>query len=154
MALSRCAQTWRPTRKGWSFDFQHLHRKSASLASPSSFSREIRNIAKRGRLLDYDLCITHNKTRTEQLLFLHAACGYPRSASVRTDNNTIVPSGHGRSCYQKDKALVRPWEKSDSANAKFFSKKESKNTTARQLEKPATTGLLRSQISQKMIVKM
>ncbi|MBM3575532.1 MAG: replication initiator protein A [Alphaproteobacteria bacterium] len=135
--------------KGWSFDFHHLHRKSASLAAPSSFSREIRNIAKRGRLIDYDLSITRNKTRTEQLLFLHAACGYLKRPIVRTDNNTIVPSGRGRSCYQKDKALVRPWEKSDYANAKYFSKKESKNTKARHLENSTPTGLLGSQISQK-----
>jgi len=135
--------------KGWSFDLQHLHRKSGSLASPSSFIREIRSIAKRGRLLDYDLCITRSKKGTEQLLFLHSACGYQRRPIVRMGNNTIVSSEHGRSCYQKEKPLVRSWEKSNYEKAKFFSKSESKNTKARYLEKSATTGLLGSQISQK-----
>lgn len=148
MALSCRAQAWRSTRKRLSFDLQHLHRKSGSLASSSSFIREIRSIAKRGRLLDYDLCITRSKKGTEQLLFLHIACGYLRRPIVRMGNNTIVSSKHGRSCYQREKPLVSSWEKSNYDDAKFFSKSESKNTKALPLEEISTNKLLKASFSQ------
>lgn len=54
---------------GWRFDFRHLHAKSGSLASFSSFAFDVRNIASRQRLPGYHLTVERSTSGIEVLHF-------------------------------------------------------------------------------------
>jgi plasmid replication initiation protein len=111
---------------GWSFDLDYLHRKSGSLTPRVTFIRDVRNIAKRGRLLDYDLAITRNDMGKGQLSFRYSGCGQPVNSIVLMGDSTIVPSGRERSCYQVAKSPIRSWKKTNPGSPKIYSKIYSK----------------------------
>ena len=115
---------------GWSFDLEHLHRKSGSLAPVAAFNRDVRHIARRGRLLDYQLFITRNEKGREQLTFLHLDCGYKASAFVPTTDGTIVSSARTRSCHGLARSHLTHWKKPTPDGPKFFSKRDSKSQRA------------------------
>ncbi len=54
---------------GWSFDFQHLHKKSGALSPPKRFAFELRDIVRRQALPGYQLTIEHALGR-ERLNFV------------------------------------------------------------------------------------
>lgn len=107
---------------GWSFDLDYLHRKSGSLTPQVTFIRDMRNIAKRGRLLDYDLAITQNDTGKGQLTFRSSGCAQPVNSIVLMGDSTIVPSGRERSCYQVAKSPISPWKKANPGSPKIYPK--------------------------------
>ena len=111
---------------GWSFDLDYLHRKSGSLTPQVAFIRDVRNIAKRGRLIDYDLTIRRNDAGKGQLSFRFAGCGQSVNANVLMGDSTIVPSGRERSCYQVAKPPISHWKKSNPRSPKIDSKIDSK----------------------------
>ncbi len=111
---------------GWSFDLDYLHRKSGSLTPQTTFIRDVRNIAVRGRLLDYDLSITHNDAGKGQLSFRFSGCGHPGNSVVLTGDRTIVLSGRRRSFYQVAKSPITHWKKANPGSPKIYSKIDSK----------------------------
>ena len=63
---------------GWSFDFAHLHAKSASLSRFSAFAFELREIVRRQPLPGYCLGVERLFGRAERLTFAPlAACAQP-----------------------------------------------------------------------------
>lgn len=111
---------------GWSFDLDYLHRKSGSLTPQATFIRDVRNIAERGRLLDYDLSITHTDTGKGQLSFRFSGCGQLGNSVVLTGDRTIVLSGRRRSFYQVAKSSITHWKKASPGSPKIYSKIDSK----------------------------
>ncbi len=63
---------------GWSFDFAHLHAKSASLSRFSAFAFELRDIVRRQPLPGYRLGVERLVGRAERLTFVPlSACAQP-----------------------------------------------------------------------------
>ena len=70
---------------GWSFDFQHLHRKSGSLSPLKHFAYDLREIVRRQTLPGYRLLIERDPRGTERLIFTpvpgdprrHGAAAHP-----------------------------------------------------------------------------
>jgi plasmid replication initiation protein len=120
---------------GWSFDLDYLHRKSGSLAPRVTFIRDVCNIAKRGRLLDYDLAITRNDMGKGQLSFRFSGCGQSVNSIVLMGDSTIVPLGRERSCHQFAKRSVSHWKKANPSSPKIYSKIYSKMYSGDVLDK-------------------
>ena len=112
---------------GWSFDLDYLHRKSGCLTPEIAFIRDVRNIARRGRLLDYDLTVTRSDRGKWRLSFRIAGCEQPVNSAVLTGDRTIVLSGVRRSSYQVTKPPVTHWKKPNPGSRKLFSKINSKS---------------------------
>jgi plasmid replication initiation protein len=112
--------------KGWSFDLDHLHRKSGSLAPRVAFIRDLRDLADRGRLLDYELSPTQDEAGKGQLSFRFSACGKVARPIVPTGDGTIVPSGIGRSCHRVAKPPPNHCQKTNPGSLKLYSKIDSK----------------------------
>jgi len=116
---------------GWSFDLDHLHRKSASLAPRVAFIRDLRDIAGGGRLLDYDLSLARDEAGNGHLSFRFSACGKLLRPVVPIDDSTIVQSGMRRSCYRVAKPPLNHCQKTNPGSRKLYSKIDSKITGAR-----------------------
>jgi plasmid replication initiation protein len=112
--------------KGWSFDLDHLHRKSGSLAPRVAFIRDLRDLADGGRLLDYELSLTRDEAGKGQLSFRFSACGKVERPIVLIDHSTIVPSGIRRSCYRVAKPPLNHCRKTNPGSLKLYSKIDSK----------------------------
>ncbi len=85
-------------QKGWRFDFQHLHIKSASLSPFKRFAFELRDIARRQPLPGYRLSIERGASGRELLAFAQTqlsteACGQTVEAHVLSGTEGHVPSG-------------------------------------------------------------
>jgi len=111
---------------GWSFDLDHLHRKSASLAPRVAFIRDLRDIAGGGRLLDYDLSLARDEAGNGHLSFRFSACGKLLRPVVLIDDSTIVPSGMRRSCYRVAKQVINHCKETNPGSRKLYSKIDSK----------------------------
>ncbi len=86
--------------KGWRFDFQHLHVKSASLSPFKRFAFELRDIACRQPLPGYRLSVEREAGGRELLAFVQThlstgACGQAVEAHVLSGTKGHVPSGTG-----------------------------------------------------------
>jgi len=93
-------------RRGWRFDFRHLHIKSASLSPFKRFAFELRDIARRQPLPGYRLFVEREPGGRELLAFTRARlsagpCGQPVGAHVLSGTGEHVPSGTGPTCYQE-----------------------------------------------------
>ena len=96
-------------RRGWRFDFHHLHLKSGSLSPFKRFAFELRDIIRRQPLPGYTL-FTEVETGGRVLLAFEpsAPCGKPVKPFVPSGTRIGVPSGTGSPCHQEPKqALTR-----------------------------------------------
>lgn len=94
-------------RRGWRFDFRHLHRKSGSLSPFKRFAFELRDIIRRQPLPGYTL-FTEVETGGRVLLAFEpsAPCGKPVEAIVPSGTRIGVPSGTGLPCHREPKQGV------------------------------------------------
>ncbi len=91
-------------RRGWRFDFRHLHQKSGSLSPFKRFAFELRDIIRRQPLPGYTL-FTEVEIGGRVLLAFEpsAPCGKPVEALVPSGTRIDVPSGTGLPCYREPK---------------------------------------------------
>ena len=91
-------------RRGWRFDFRHLHQKSGSLLPFKRFAFELRDIIRRQPLPGYTL-FTEVEIGGRVLLAFEpsAPCGKPVEALVPSGTRIGVPSGTGLPCHQEPK---------------------------------------------------
>ncbi len=130
---------------GWSFDLDHLHRKSGSLAPRVAFIRDLRDIADGGRLLDYDLSLARDEAGKGQLSFRFSACGKLVRPIVLINDSTIVPSGTRRSCYRVAKQVINHCKETNPGSRKLYSKIDSKIIRARGVDKASPEASQRRQ---------
>lgn len=91
-------------RRGWRFDFRHLHQKSGSLSPFKRFAFELRDIIRRQPLPGYTL-FTEVEIGGRVLLAFEpsAPCGKPVEALVPSGTRIGVPSGTGLPCHREPK---------------------------------------------------
>lgn len=91
-------------RRGWRFDFRHLHQKSGSLSPFKRFAFELRDIIRRQPLPGYTL-FTEVEIGGRVLLAFEpsAPCGKPVEALVPSGTRIGVPSGTRLPCHQEPK---------------------------------------------------
>ena len=91
-------------RRGWRFDFRHLHQKSGSLSPFRRFAFELRDIIRRQPLPGYTL-FTEVEIGGRVLLAFEpsAPCGKPVEALVPSGTRIGVPSGTGLPCHREPK---------------------------------------------------
>lgn len=89
-------------RRGWRFDFRHLHQKSGSLSPFKRFAFELRDIIRRQPLPGYTL-FTEIEAGGRVLLAFEpsAPCGKAVKAVVLSGTRIDVPSGTGLTCHQE-----------------------------------------------------
>ena len=89
-------------RRGWRFDFRHLHQKSGSLSPFKRFAFELRDIIRRQPLPGYTL-FTEVEIGGRVLLAFEpsAPCGKPVEALVPSGTRIGVPSGTRLPCHQE-----------------------------------------------------
>ena len=94
-------------RRGWRFDFRHLHQKSGSLSPFKRFAFELRDIIRRQPLPGYTL-FTEVEIGGRVLLAFEpsAPCGKPVEALVPSGTRIGVPSGTGLPCHREPKQGV------------------------------------------------
>jgi plasmid replication initiation protein len=91
-------------RRGWRFDFRHLHQKSGSLSPFKRFAFELRDIIRRQPLPGYTLSIEIEITGRVLLAFEPStACGKPVEAVVPSGTRIGVLSGTDDPCHQEPK---------------------------------------------------
>jgi plasmid replication initiation protein len=89
-------------RKGWRFDFRHLHQKSGSLSPFKRFAFELRDIIRRQPLPGYMLFIeVETGGRTLLAFEPSAACGKVGDGLVLSGTPKLVPSGTHLTCHQE-----------------------------------------------------
>ncbi|MGU3400452.1 replication initiator protein A [Brucellaceae bacterium D45D] len=92
-------------RKGWRFDFRHLHQKSGSLSPFKRFAFELRDIIRRQPLPGYRLLLeVETGGRTLLAFEPKPPCAKPVEAVVRSGTRTNVLSGTSVSCHQEPKS--------------------------------------------------
>lgn len=96
-------------RRGWRFDFRHLHLKSGALSPFKRFAFELRDIVRRQPLPGYVLFIEIEIGGRRLLAFEPVACGKPVDALVLSGTRPIVPSGTQASCYREPKPGLTPY---------------------------------------------
>ena len=91
-------------RRGWRFDFRHLHQKSGSLSPFKRFAFELRDIIRRQPLPGYTL-FTEVEIGGRVLLAFEPSvpCGKPVEALVPSGTRIGVPSGTRLPCHQEPK---------------------------------------------------
>jgi plasmid replication initiation protein len=96
-------------RRGWRFDFRHLHQKSGSLSPFKRFAFELRDIIRRQPLPGYTL-FAEIEVGGRMLLAFEpsAACGQAVETVVPSGTRSGVLSGTGLPCHQEPKPGVRP----------------------------------------------
>lgn len=94
-------------RRGWRFDFRHLHQKSGSLSPFKRFAFDLRDIIRRQPLPGYTL-FTEVEIGGRVLLAFEpsAPCGKPVEALVPSGTRIGVPSGTGLPCHWEPKQGV------------------------------------------------
>ncbi|SIT15060.1 replication initiator protein A [Paracoccus saliphilus] len=86
-------------RRGWRFDFHHLHQKSGSLSAFKRFAFDLRGIIRRQALPGYRLSHEIDPGGRSFLAFKPVApCGKPVKPYVRTGTPEPVPSGTRVTC--------------------------------------------------------
>jgi len=95
-------------RRGWRFDFRHLHQKSGSLSPFKRFAFELRDIIRRQPLPGYTLFAEVEISGRMLLAFEpSAACGQAVEAVVPSGTRSGVLSGTGLPCHREPKPYVR-----------------------------------------------
>lgn len=112
-------------KRGWRFDFRHLHLKSGSLSPFKRFAFELRGIIQRQPLPGYTLFLEIEAGGRTLLAFEPAPCGHPVEAVVLSGTRTIVPSGTDPSCYQEPKPTLASSAQSENQPLNLESNKES-----------------------------
>ncbi|HEY8248573.1 MAG TPA: replication initiator protein A [Hyphomicrobium sp.] len=94
-------------RRGWRFDFRHLHQKSGSLSPFKRFAFELRDIIRRQPLPGYTL-FTEAEIGGRVLLAFEpsASCGKAVEALVPSGTRIGVPSGTCLPCHREPKQGV------------------------------------------------
>ncbi|PZO71694.1 MAG: replication protein [Sphingomonas taxi] len=91
-------------RKGWRFDFRHLHLKSGSLSPFKRFAFELRDTIRRQPLPGYTLVQEIEVGGRVLLAFEPSApCGKPVDGLVLSGTRSIVPTGTPPSCHREPK---------------------------------------------------
>lgn len=94
-------------RKGWRFDFRHLHLKSGSLSPFKRFAFELRDTIRRQPLPGYTLFQEIEVGGRVLLAFEPSApCGKPVDGLVLSGTRSIVPTGTQPSCHREPKQVV------------------------------------------------
>lgn len=88
-------------RRGWRFDFRHLHLKSGSLSPFKRFAFELRDLIRRQPLPGYLLFMEVEVGGRVLLAFEPAPCGKPVEALVLSGTRPVVPSGTRGTCYRE-----------------------------------------------------
>ena len=95
-------------RRGWRFDFRHLHIKSGTLSPFRRFAFEIRDLVRRQPLPGYVLFIEAEASGRVLLAFEPGQpCGQPADGLVPSGTEPDVPSGTLASCHQERKQGIR-----------------------------------------------
>jgi len=94
-------------RKGWRFDFRHLHQKSGSLSPFKRFAFELRDIIRRQPLPGYALFLEIEIGGRALLAFEPIlSCGKPVQGVVPFGTRKGVPSGTRVACYEEPKPTL------------------------------------------------
>ncbi|RKD74858.1 plasmid replication initiation protein [Rhizobium sp. WW_1] len=113
-------------RRGWRFDFRHLHQKSGSLSPFKRFAFELRDIIRRQPLPGYKLFVEVEIGGRVLLAFEPSTpCGQTVDGLVLSGTRTIVPSGTARSCYREPKPGVSAEKQSRNRTLNLESNQES-----------------------------
>ena len=121
-------------RKGWRFDFRHLHQKSGALSPFKRFAFELRDIIRRQPLPGYRLFLEVEIGGRTLLAFEpFPPCGKPVDGLVPSGTPRPVLSGTALSCQQEPKRGVTPYAKTKNPALNLESNKES-NSLARARE--------------------
>ena len=116
-------------RRGWRFDFRHLHQKSGSLSPYKRFAFELRHIVRRQPVPGYTLFL-EVEAGGRTLLEPVPACGNPVDGVVLSGTRTIVPSGTRGSCYPEPKSDLRSGAERQNRARNLESNKESSLTVS------------------------
>ena len=97
-------------RKGWRFDFRHLHQKSGALSPFKRFAFELRDIIRRQPLPGYRLFLEVEISGRTLLAFEpFPPCGKPVDGLVPSGTTRPVLSGTALSCQQEPKRGLTPY---------------------------------------------
>ncbi len=100
-------------RRGWRFDFRHLHQKSGSLSPFKRFAFELRDIIRRQPLPGYTLFLEIELGGRALLAFEPILpCGKPVQGVVPSGTRKGVPSGTGVACYGEPKPALATEDRS------------------------------------------
>jgi plasmid replication initiation protein len=113
-------------RKGWRFDFRHLHQKSGALSPFKRFAFELRDIIRRQPLPGYRLFLEVEIGGRTLLAFEpFPPCGKPVDGLVPSGTPRPVLSGTALSCQQEPKRGVTPYAKTKNPALNLESNTES-----------------------------
>jgi plasmid replication initiation protein len=123
-------------RKGWRFDFRHLHQKSGALSPFKRFAFELRDIICRQPLPGYRLFLEVEIGGRTLLAFEpYPPCGKPVDGLVPSGTRGHVPSGTALSCQQEPERDVTPRATTEIRALNLESNKESNSVErAREVE--------------------
>lgn len=123
-------------RKGWRFDFRHLHQKSGALSPFKRFAFELRDIIRRQPLPGYRLFLEVEIGGRTRLAFEpFPPCGKPVDGLVPSGTPRHVLSGTALSCQQEPKRGVTPYATTKNRALNLESNKESNSVErAREVE--------------------
>jgi len=123
-------------RKGWRFDFRHLHQKSGALSPFKRFAFEMRDIIRRQPLPGYRLFLEVEIGGRTMLAFEPLPpCGKPVDGLVPSGTPRHVLSGTALSCQQEPKRGVTPYTAKKNRALNLESNKESNSVErAREVE--------------------
>ncbi|MFG1480525.1 replication initiator protein A [Xanthobacter sp. V4C-4] len=113
-------------RRGWRFDFRHLHLKSGSLSPFKRFAFELRDIVRRQPLPGYTL-FTEVEIGGRVLLTFEPSvpCGKAVKAFVPSGTRIGVPSGTGLPCHREPKQGSSPGDENENCAPNLESNIES-----------------------------
>ena len=113
-------------RKGWRFDFRHLHQKSGALSPFKRFAFELRDIIRRQPLPGYRLFLEVEISGRTLLAFEPSPpCGKPVDCFVPSGTLGRVLSGTALSCQQEPKQGASPCTKKEIRALNLESNRES-----------------------------
>ncbi|MCG7507868.1 replication initiator protein A [Mesorhizobium retamae] len=113
-------------RKGWRFDFRHLHQKSGSLSPFKRFAFELRDIIRRQPLPGYALLLEVELGGRTLLAFEPSPpCGQAVDSFVPSGTRRRVLSGTGPSCQREPKQGIRSGNKRRNRALNLESNKQS-----------------------------
>lgn len=113
-------------RKGWRFDFRHLHQKSGALSPFKRFAFELRDIIRRQPLPGYTLFLEIDAGGRTLLAFEPIpACGKAVDGFVPSGTRGRVPSGTVPSCQREPKRALTYCTKSENRALNLESNRES-----------------------------
>ncbi|ACB81231.1 replication protein A [Methylorubrum populi BJ001] len=113
-------------RKGWRFDFRHLHQKSGALSPFKRFAFELRDIIRRQPLPGYTLFLEIDAGGRTLLAFEPIpTCGKAVDGFVPSGTRGRVPSGTAPSCQREPKRALTHDTKSENRVLNLESNRES-----------------------------